>query len=294
MIINSFLQYLKHEKRYSAHTVISYKTDLEQFMSFIKETYEEEVFKNITHFYIRSWIVSLLEDNISARSINRKLSTLKTFFKFLLKKGEIEKNPMLKIIAPKTSKQLPVYVEEKKMSRFIDEAVFTDDYNGWRDRMIFDILYSTGIRVSELVNLKVSDISFYEQAIKILGKGNKERLAPLNKKICDEIQIFLEKRSQAIKGSAEDFLILSDKGKKIYPKFIYNRVHHYLMMITTTDKKSPHVLRHTFATHLLNNGADLNAIKELLGHSSLAATQVYTHNSIEKLKDIYKQAHPKA
>ena len=241
---------------------------------------------------IRSWFVYLMEDETTARSVNRKLSTLKSFYKFLIREGELEENPIRKITPPKTSKRLPVFVEKDKMEMLFDKIEFGKGYPGIRDKMILEMFYSTGMRLSELVNLKETDVDLHGDTRKVLGKRNKERLIPFSKKFGSLLKDYIEAKRQEF-GGAQD-LFLTDKGKKIYTKMAYRIVHNNLGLVTTMEKKSPHVLRHTFATHLLNNGAELNAVKELLGHASLAATQVYTHNSIEKLKRIYKQAHPKA
>jgi integrase/recombinase XerC len=252
---------------------------------------------------IRSWLASLIEEKTSPRSINRKLSTLKSFYKFLLKEGVLIVNPMRKIISLKTSKTLPVFVEKNKMEMLFEKTDFGSGFPALRDRMILEILYATGMRLSELVNLKETDIDFHQSELKVLGKRNKERLIPFSNKFAELLKTYLREKMTwlendgSVKSSftEEDcWFILINNGKKAYPGFIYKTVTKYLSQVTTLQKTSPHVLRHTFATHLLNNGAELNAVKELLGHASLSATQVYTHNTIEKLKKIYKQAHPKA
>ena len=241
---------------------------------------------------IRSWLVHLMEQHTGARSVNRKLTTLKSFYRFLMKDGILEENPMQRITPPKTSKRLPVFVEKDRMEMLLDNVSFGEGYPGLRDKLVVEMFYSTGMRLTELVNLKETDVDLHGDTIKVLGKRNKERLIPFSKKFGSLLKDYIEAKRQEF-GGAED-LFLTDKGKKIYTKMAYRIVHNNLGLVTTMEKKSPHVLRHTFATHLLNNGAELNAVKELLGHASLAATQVYTHNSIEKLKRIYKQAHPKA
>ena len=295
MIIKSFIQYLTFEKRYSANTITAYSNDLQQFQDFLTTTYEGTDINSPSHIYIRSWIASLMNDGkMTGRSINRKISSLKTFYKFLKKQGHISKNPMQKIVSPKISKKLPVFVEEQNIRKLFSSIEFSDDFEGARDRLILAILYSTGMRLSELINLRVRDIQLYDLTVKVLGKGNKERIIPIDAGLADEMKNYQKFRNDLFPGNPEDYFLLTDKGKKLYAKFVYNLVNRYLGIITTVDKKSPHTLRHTFATHLLNNGAELNAIKELLGHANLSATQVYTHNTIEKLKDIYKQAHPKA
>jgi len=290
-----FLAYLQFEKRFSSHTIKAYQTDLVQFKAFLQETYAIEQTRTIDHQHIRAWIIQLLEKQLTPRSINRKLSTLKSFFQFLIKKGKLEKDPMLKVIAPKVGKRLPAFVEEAPLQRLFEDVSFGNDFIGIRDRLIMDLFYQTGIRRSELIQLQISDIDFQGQAIKVLGKGNKERLIPINRDIRLQIENYLAHRKTTFPDILElGQLFLTKKGKPLYPKLVYNLVKKYLSYVTTQEARSPHILRHSFATHLSNNGADLNAIKELLGHSSLAATQVYTHNSIERLKQIYQQAHPKA
>jgi len=241
---------------------------------------------------IRSWLVYLMEHQVGSRSVNRKLTTLKSFYRFLLREGVLDENPMHKINSPKIAKRLPVFVEKEKMEMLFNQVTFGEGYPGIRDRLILELFYSTGMRLSELVNLKESDVDFHHDTIKVLGKRNKERLIPFSMKFESLLKSYLDEKGKAF-GDLDD-LFLTDKGRKIYPKLVYRIVSRYIGEVTTMGKKSPHVLRHTFATHLLNNGAELNAVKELLGHASLSATQVYTHNTIEKLKRIYKQAHPKA
>jgi integrase/recombinase XerC len=295
MFLERFIQYIRYEKRYSPHTVSAYQSDLEQFFKFLNHP-EQTVAnpKEITYQHIRSWMVHLMEDK-TARSVNRKIATLRKYFKFLLREGVITHNPASKLQSPKIVKHLPIVVEDEKLSAMLnDTEVFTNDFAGVRDKLIVEILFGTGIRLAELVGLKEQDVNFYDGTIKVLGKRNKERIIPIN----NELKILLLRYSELKKS--ENFhnnsltLIVTNKGTEAYPKFIYLIVQRYLSHISTQDKKSPHVLRHTFATSLLNRGADLNAIKELLGHANLSATQVYTHNSVERLKSIYKQAHPKA
>ena len=290
----SFLQYLRFEKRYSPHTITSYDNDLTQFFTYLSTTYQITDVKAISHLQIRSWLVELMQQQITPRSINRKISTLKSYFKFCVKNKLIEKDPMRKVLSPKTSKRLPVYVEQKNIRQVLDEFEYTNDYKGARNHMIIELFYATGMRLSELINIKLTDIDFYSGQMKVLGKGNKERLLPFNEQLKGEMKKYLAARETAFPSPKENFFFLTDTGNKMYARGVYRIVNELLQGFTTVDKKSPHVLRHTFATHLLNNGAEINAIKELLGHASLAATQVYTHNSIEKLKEVYKQAHPKA
>jgi integrase/recombinase XerC len=287
-----FLAYIKFEKRYSQHTVVAYQTDLGQFYEYLSRNYQIDDIRDVNHVIIRSWLVSLVENSIVTRSINRKLTVLKSYYRFLLREGIVEGNPMRKLNPPKTSKPLPVFVEKESIARLFDEVDFEKGFPGLRNRLILEMFYSTGVRLSELVNLKISDIDFYYHTIKVLGKRNKERLIPFSNRFESVIKNYIEEKHHCFGNN--DALFLTDKGKPVYPKLIYLIVNRYLQYVTTIEKKSPHVLRHTFATHLLNNGAELNAVKELLGHASLAATQVYTHNTIEKLKQVYNQAHPKA
>ncbi len=285
--VQSFLNYIQFEKRYSAHTIESYTNDLSQFTDFLLP-YEKEI-TSANHLDIRNWMVSMMESRMTPRSINRKVSTLKSFFKFLLRRGEIKKSPLAKVQTPKSSKRLPVFVETTGIDKLLHQIEFPEGYQGALDRMVIEIFYGTGIRRSELLNLKLTDFDAYSAQIKVLGKGNKERIIPIHHELRDSINHFISKKP--VPGI---YLLSDDSGKKLTAAYVYKAVKHYLNLVTTVDKKSPHTLRHTFATHLMNNGADINAVKELLGHSSLAATQIYTHNTIDKLKNIYKQAHPKA
>jgi integrase/recombinase XerC len=291
--VQSFLSYIEYERRYSKHTIESYGNDLEQFFFYLKSEYQKEEIELASHLEIRSWIVSMMEQKISPRSINRKLSTLKSFFKFLMRKGVVKKSPLSKVLAPKTSKRLPVFVEKAGIERLLTDIEFPEGFIGVRDKMILDLFYNTGMRRSELNNLKETDIDSYNAQIKVLGKGNKERIIPIQPQLRTAMKEYIDLKNQSI-ATPSIYLFVNQEGKLLNPSNIYQIVKKYLNLITTIDKKSPHVLRHTFATHLMNNGADINAVKELLGHASLAATQVYTHNTIDKLKNIYKQAHPKA
>ena len=289
-----FLKYLELEKRFSPHTIIAYQNDLAQFYTYLEETYSLASISEVRHFHIRAWVVELMQNNISPRSVNRKLSTLKTYFKFLIKREAIKENPMLKVIAPKTGKRLPVVVKEVDLGQLFEKVDFGEGYPAVRDEMIMELLYATGMRRSELIQLTPNHLDFFNQQIKVLGKGKKERLIPFAKPLADRLKNYMAVRSDEFGLGEGAPLFLTEKGKKLYPKLVYNIVKKYLSQVTTVEQRSPHVLRHSFATHLSDSGADLNAIKELLGHSSLAATQVYTHNSIEKLKKVYQQAHPKA
>lgn len=289
---DTFLNYIQYEKRFSKHTLLAYANDLEQFYNYLSSTYEINSITEINHSIIRSWMVSLVEQKkplISPRTINRKVTTLKTFYKYLLRQKLVIENPMLKIQAPKISKRLPVFVEKDNMNQLLN-GQFEDSFEGKRDKLIIELFYATGIRLSELINLKQKDVDLYACQLKVLGKRNKERIIPFNDALKEEIKAYLE----AKKDLSNEYLFIRVNGKKMYEKLVYELVKKYLSNVTSINKKSPHILRHTFATHMLNNGADINAIKELLGHSSLAATQVYTHNTVEKLKSIHKQAHPKA
>ncbi len=290
----SFLKYLQYEKRYSPHTIRSYLDDIEQFMSF--SDFNDKNFKpgNVDHKKIRSWIVDLVNNNISIRSVRRKISTLKSFYKYLLREGHVSYNPVEKILTPKADNKLPAFINKKHMDILLDDIDFGSDFNGIRNKLIIEMFYNTGIRVSELINLKINSINIDELKLKVTGKRNKERIIPFTSVFRDSLQKYLDIRLEKYRSGGDNFLFLTEKSNKMYPKLVYRIVNKYLNLITTIEKKSPHVLRHTFATHMLNAGADLNAIKELLGHSNLAATEIYTHNTFERLKTIYKQAHPRA
>ncbi len=289
-----FFQYLELEKRYSPHTLKAYQTDLSQFFLFLQKTYEMTDVRQVKHTHVRSWMVDLLDNGVGPRSINRKLSCLKSYFKFLRKRKEIETNPMARVIAPKVGKRLPQVIGEKQMSFLFGNVDFGSGYNGLRNKLILELLYCTGIRCSELVGLQHADLDLDALQLKVKGKGNKERLVPLAPHLVQLLKDYIDLKDRTFPEVASQFLFLSDKGQAITSSQVYKIVRRYLSLVTTADQRSPHVLRHSFATHLSNHGADLNAIKELLGHSSLAATQVYTHNSIEKLRKVYEQAHPKA
>lgn len=291
MYLQEFIDYLSYQKRFSVHSITAYQKDLETFWEYVnKEGYTQ--LNEINHLVIRSWLVSMMESGIEARSVNRKISTLKTYYKFLIREGIVELNPMAKIISPKTAKKLPVFVDKTHMENLFDFEVFEPGFEGHRNRMIMLLFYQTGMRLSELTGLKKTDIDFSNCQLKVLGKRNKERIIPFTLNFKKELEDYI----QAIPPdyASGSFLFAQKNGKKLYPKQVYNLVNAALSHVTTIHKKSPHVLRHTFATHMLNNGADLNAIKEILGHANLSATQVYTHNSIEKLKNVHKLAHPKA
>ncbi len=296
-MLASFLKYLQYERRYSSHTVDSYQNDLTQFSAFLTQIKPESEIEliDVRHNEIRSWIISLMQDGLDPRSVNRKMAALRTYFKFLIKRDVITEDPTVRLFALKTSKKLPSIVKENEIAGLLSQFDSDDTFIGMRDKLILELLYGTGIRLSELIHLKKSDINLKEGLIKVLGKRNKERIIPLPAELILVIDDYTTSREKALgEYTGDDFLVVTDKGRKTYPMYIYRIVNRFLGLFTTTDKKSPHVLRHTYATHLLNKGADLNAIKELLGHSSLASTQVYTHNTIEKLKAVFDQAHPKA
>ncbi|MEQ8907243.1 tyrosine-type recombinase/integrase [Ekhidna sp.] len=292
LMVETFLKYLSFEKRYSPHTVQAYKKDLLQFSHFILADFEISDLLEVRHPQIRGWVVSLMDKGISAKSVNRKIATLKSFYKFLLGREYIELNPTSQIKPLKTKKELPSFVKEEEITNLLDRVEFSNDFSGQRDKLLLELLYSTGIRLAELQGLKETDVNFYENTIRVLGKRNKERIIPIGNSLIQLIRIYQSQKNQM--GINGDKLLVTDAGDPLYPMFIYRKVKMYLSAVTTLSKKSPHVMRHTFATHLLNKGADLNAVKDLLGHTSLAATQVYTHNSIEKLKAAFDQAHPKA
>lgn len=293
-LIQSFLDYLKYQKRYSAHTVRSYHDDLAQFFEYLRGQFGEVSFAAIGHNHVRSWLASLKEKDITSKTINRKISTLKSFFKYLAKSGVVEQTPMTRVLTPKVSKRLPDFIRETDADKLMQSLQNTENWKGLNTKMLIALFYTTGMRLSELVNLKEKQVDFGKKQIKVLGKGNKERIIPIGPEILVMIKDYIQHKRKDLE-SADDTLLVTEKGKRMYPKYPYLLVTAFLgSEVKTLNKKSPHVLRHSFATHLSNNGADLNAIKELLGHSSLAATQVYTHNTIEKLKNVYKKAHPKA
>jgi integrase/recombinase XerC len=289
----AFIEFLAIEKRYSPLTVQAYAKDLEQFFLFVELEFNFCDITIITHQHIRSWMAALNEHKNAARSINRKLSSLKSFFKYCLKMGEVNKLPTQKIISPKAAKRLPNFVHEKQIGTLLTEVSGPESFEEFTQQLIIELLYGTGMRRAELKNLKVSDVDFYAKTIRILGKGNKVRVVPATEVLLDLCEKYLTARQNNNVQAIENLLVLKN-GKPLYDKYIYNVVQQQLALHSTQSKKSPHVLRHTFATQLLNNGAQLNAVKDLLGHASLAATQVYTHNSIEKLKASFKKAHPKA
>ncbi len=292
--VSTFLDYLKYQKRYSRHTVISYETDLRQFSDFLALTYGGLSLAQIAPAMIRTWLAGLRAEKQSTRTLNRKISALKSFFKYMIRKGELSTSPLSGVVSPRTSKRLPQYVEQRDTETLFQHLEFPDDWNGQTQRLALLMLYHTGLRQSELLGLTEERIDLKALQIKVLGKGHKERIIPLGQDLAGEIRVYLERKKVQDFTVSDTRLLVRDNGKPLYPKWLYLSVKKYLSLVTTIDRRSPHILRHSFATHLSNNGADLNAVKELLGHSSLAATQVYTHNTIEKLKEIHRQAHPKA
>ena len=292
--IREFLNYLTFQKRYSRHTIISYENDLTGFFDFVVLQYNSMELTEISASVVRSWLASLKGNKITSKTINRKISTLKSFFKYQLKMNKIEVNPVSAITSLKISKRLPSFVEQKDIKTLFGYVEFPDTWEGKTNRLLLLIFYETGIRLSELINIKESHIDNSKGSVKVLGKGNKERIIPVNNALLKKIESYISEKNSNINARGNDFLFINVKGKKLYPKYVYNVVKKYLGDVSTNERKSPHVLRHTFATHLTNNGADINAIKELLGHASLASTQIYTHNSIDKLKEVHKLAHPKS
>jgi integrase/recombinase XerC len=291
---DQFLLYLRQEKRFSTHTLTAYESDLRQFSAYISNQYDENEPLTSDASVIRSWFASLISEGYGKGSINRKMSSLKSFYKFHFRNGSIAVNPMDKLRTVKTERRLPVFIQEEKLAGLFDFSGFSKDFKGLRDLLMLELLYTTGMRLSELLNLKHGDMDVYSNTLRVTGKRDKQRLIPLLEHVKKTYALYcLEKEARFGPDSVPEVLV-TDKGKKLYPGFVYRRVIFYLRQVTTRAKKSPHVLRHSFATHMLDHGADLNAIKEILGHASLAATQVYTHNTIEKIKTIYKQAHPKA
>lgn len=292
--LESFLNYLKFQKRYSQHTLISYRNDLESFSGFVEAQFECGEALQIKPVFIRTWLANLRNEGQTPRTINRKISALKSFFKFLLRQDLIKVSPMTTIVSPKQGKRLPEFVDQRDTTTLLEKVEFPDSWIGQTERLVISLLYQTGMREAELIGIRNDQIDRSKSAIKVLGKGNKERIIPVSQELLLEILQYQERKKELNKIEDAAYLLVRENGKKLYPKWVYLVVKKYLSLVTTIEKKSPHVLRHSFATHLSNNGAELNAVKELLGHSSLAATQVYTHNTIEKLKDIYRKAHPKA
>jgi integrase/recombinase XerC len=294
MFIEKFLQYIKYEKNYSSHTFVSYQTDLIQFRDFVESRSIAFDPEKIDASLIREWIISLMEDEVSASSVNRKLSALKSFYRFLKQHEYVSHNPLKKITAPKNKKQLPKFLKEDEMQNLLDdhENLFENDFEGKRNKLIIEMFYTLGIRLSELIGIKDIDIDLARKTVVITGKRNKQRLLPFGETLVSSITEYMQIRNNRI--SAPEYFFVKESGEKLYPMLVYRIVTKYIAMVSSLTKKSPHVLRHTFATAMLNNGAELNAVKELLGHSNLAATEVYTHTTFEQLQKIYKQAHPRA
>jgi integrase/recombinase XerC len=290
-MVESFLKYLQFEKRYSPRTIVSYETDLRQFETFLKNEFDNES-HDATYGMVRGWIVSLSEQKTEARSINRKIACLRSYFKFLRKREDITKDPMLKVKVLKTKKKLPHFINETELISHLDKKTDETSHEGKRNKALIEMLYGTGMRRAELIGLRDRDINFNERTVKVLGKRNKERVIPFSKEIVSILKEYREVRDREVERKDPDYFFLTENGKKLYPELVYRIVNKILAGLNV-EKKSPHVMRHTYATHLLNNGAEINAVKDLLGHTSLAATQVYTHNTIEKLKEAYK-AHPKS
>jgi integrase/recombinase XerC len=294
--IERFVNFLRVEKRFSKHTVTAYSTDIEQFSIYLIAQYQIKDLAECSHFIIRSWIVSLIEAEIDPRTVNRKVTTLRTFYRFLLKEGKILRSPMLKVQAPKVAKKLPEYVDEPKMEQLLSSKKESETFEDFRNNLIIDFFYRTGVRLSELIGVKIEDVNLHNLTITVLGKRNKIRQIPFTLNFKNEIKNYLILRAAFMqeKEKNNQLFFVDNSGNQMYPKFVYRVVKNAISSVSTGKKRSPHILRHSFATAMLNHGADINSIKEILGHSSLAATQVYTHNSIEKLKEVYKQAFPKA
>lgn len=296
-MVDAFLDYLRFEKRYSPKTVESYNTDILQFFHFIEAEFQLDDPLRVKNNMVRAWVVSLVSARQKPTSVKRKVSALKSFFKYYQKTGKIRSNPADKVNSPKVPERLPKYVEQKHINNLLDnpETYFKDNFAGLQEKMIVDLLYSTGMRRQELIDLKWTDVHMGSGQVKVTGKGNKQRLIPVGKELVDSLKFFREMQKENLQDKpVAPYVFLTPDGQQLYPNYVYRIVRRYISQCSTTEKKSPHVLRHSFATHMSNNGAKLNDIKELLGHASLASTQVYTHNTIEQLKEVYKIAHPKA
>lgn len=286
------MNYLRYERRCSSHTVKAYQNDLDQFVQFCHERVGDFNFLNVDYQLVRLWVVALMEGNIKPKSVNRKLSTLKSFYRYLMRQEILDVNPVDKVAKPRTEKKLPVFVGEEALDLLLDSDFFPDDFEGRRDKVILSLLYGTGIRLAELMNLRNVNLDTDRCMLKVLGKRNKERIIPFPRTMNPVLFDYIKARDEMF-GDGQEYLLLTLKGVQVYEKLIYRVVGKYLSKVTTVVKKSPHVLRHSFATHLLNRGADLNAVKELLGHANLQATQIYTHTSFNKMLEVYKQAHPR-
>ena len=291
--LQAFSDYLQMQKNYSLHTVKAYLSDLREFESYNNENYEQETIDLVVYPQIRGWIVSLVDAGLSSSSVNRKISSLKSYYKFLLRIKQIEQSPLLKHKSLKTSKIIQIPFSEKEIDLVLNQIKYPDGFEGIRDKLIIDLFYTTGIRKAELIGLKLSSIDYATTTLKVLGKRNKERIVPLLPVVLDQFKMYIIERKRFPEIKDSDFLFLTQKGVKLNNTFVYRLINLYFSAISEKVKKSPHILRHTFATHMLNNGADLNSVKELLGHSSLASTQVYTHSSLSELKKVYQDAHPR-
>lgn len=292
MTVLTFIDYIAYEKRYSSHTLKAYKTDLELFTTYLCDEFEIDDPSKANQEMIRSWVVYMIDNGMSGSSVNRKISTLNSYYNYLIRISVISENPARHVVSVKTPKRLPVYFNEEQLNKFIDSNSEANDFARLRNMLVVELLYSTGMRRSELVTLTINSIDFSNSTIKVLGKRNKQRIIPLSQKQIKSIRSYITEKENQF-GNLNDYLIVTDKGEKAYPKMIYRIINNELSVLTGSVK-SPHVLRHSFATHMLNNGADLNTIKELLGHANLTATQIYTHNTIEQLKKVYSKAHPRA
>lgn len=292
--LDDFSAYLLNEKRMSLHTHTAYMTDLLQFSDYVQTQYSIEAWSDVQSTMIRSYIMTLMQEGMKPQSVHRKISSLRSFYKFQIRTGQLKLNPVAKIILPKARKKLPVFVDEHKMHSLLDTQSFGEGYSGALHHAIFELFYSTGIRLSELIGLRYANVDLHKGNVKVLGKRNKERIVPLNKEVQKVLETYIQKRNDVENKEDDSIFFMRENGKLLYPKYVYLVVKASLSMVTTQDQKSPHILRHSFATHLLNAGADINAVKELLGHAGLAATQIYTHNTLEKLKKVYNQAFPRA
>lgn len=294
MLIDAFLDYLLLERNYSERTIVSYRTDLREFEGYLKKTDAELDFTKVHADHVRNWIADLMDNGRTATSVNRKLSSLRSFYRFLSRKNRITVNPMLKVVGPKKNKPLPSFVREKDMDRLLDELSFDEGFEGYRDRVILEMFYATGMRLSELIGLNDADVDFSAKLIKVTGKRNKQRLIPFGGELAEDLLIYIKVRDEAFPARETDAFFVCKDGKRMYPMLVYRLVKRNLSKVVTLKKRSPHVLRHTFATAMLNDRAELRAVQELLGHESLATTEIYTHTTFEELKKVYEQAHPRA